>query len=86
MANRDFECVKCGKVVEANMPPHVGLVCSVDRSVMVPIISLSKAQPCTDALFPFWHPNLGHKPVEVKGWGHFKQLLRDRGVSNPLGS
>lgn len=82
---RDYECVRCGEVREAVGEPWMGLVCSCG-SVMMYIVTLSKAQPATDALWPLWHPHLGHEPTEIRGWGHFKQVLKERNLSNVLGS
>jgi hypothetical protein len=53
---------------------------------MMYIVTLSKAQPPSDALWPMVHPHMGHDPVEVKSWGHYKQLLKERNLSNVLGS
>lgn len=86
LAKRDYQCVNCGVVQETWGTPVMGLQCPACGAVMIYVITLSKAQPATDALWPMWHPHLGHRPVEVKGWGHFKQLLKERGLSNSLGS
>lgn len=90
LARRDFECVGCGTIREALAPPHIGLVCEtlIDGTpcgrVMVSIITLSRAQPTSDSLWPMWHPHLGHEPVEVRSWSHYKALLKERGLSNVL--
>src|SRR5262245_24879106 len=93
LARRDFECVGCGAIREAYAPAHIGFVCEnvlADgepcRRVMVYIFTLSKAQPPSDALWPMVHPHLGHQPVEVRSWGHYKSLLKQRNLSNELGS
>jgi len=92
LARRDFECVGCGAIRETVAHPHIGLICDnvIDgmpcRRVMVSIITLSRAQPPSDALWPMWHPHLGHEPVEVRSWGHYKSLLKSKGYINELGS
>jgi len=35
---------------------------------------------------PFVHEHLGHEPVMVESWGHYKKLLRARGLNNELAS
>lgn len=84
---RDFECVNCRQVEEnVQARPERGLLCPNCGSVMVSIITLGTVQRPTDALWPMMHPHLGHVPVEVKSWRHYKQLLKDRNFSNELAS
>jgi hypothetical protein len=65
---------------------HEFVLCTRCMRAMKPAITLRTIQPPTDALWPMWHPNLGHEPVEVRSWGHFKQLLKERNLSNVLAS
>lgn len=81
-ALRDFECRVCGKVRELMAHEWEFVLCC--GMAMRPIITLGTVQCPTDRLWPMWHPNLGHEPVEVRSWGHFNALLRERGLSNPL--
>lgn len=83
---RDYECVACGARREERGFPSTAFICGSCGSLMVYIMTLGTVQAATDALWPMIHPNLGHHPVEVKGWGHFKQLLKERGMTNSLGS
>jgi hypothetical protein len=83
---RDYECVACGARREERGFPSTAFICPECGCVMCYVVTLSKAQPPTDALWPLRHPHLGHTPVTVTGWGHYKQLLKERGLTNALGS
>jgi hypothetical protein len=83
---RDYECVACGARREERGFPSTGFICSGCGSLMRYVVTLSSAQHPAESMFPFVHPHLGDKPVTVKGWGHYKQLLKERGLSNALGS
>jgi hypothetical protein len=83
---RDYECISCGARREERGFPSTGFVCDKCGCLMQYVMTLGTVQAATDALWPMIHPHLGHKPVEVKGWGHYKQLLKERGLRNSLGS
>ncbi len=82
---RDLECRR-GHRRELRVDIGVPVACCACLRLMRPIISLGTVQCPTDRLFPFVHPHLSHKPVEVRSWKHYKQLLRERGASNELAS
>lgn len=83
-ALRDYECVSCGFTEEKRGLPSWGWRCPKCGAVMLYIMTLPRPQAATDSMWPMMHPNFGHRPVEVKSWGHFNQLLKRHGKSNPL--
>lgn len=80
----DFECPD-GHVQEelVDTPPEFASVsCKKCGQLMHHVVMGGKAHTFT----PFWHPNLGHKPVYIQSWKQYKKELRDRGCANELGS
>lgn len=81
----DFECVACGYTHEEllDAPPELlSIHCPKCRGVCKHVIIGGKSF----TFEPFTHPHLGHEPVLIKSWGHYRKVLRERGLENPLGS
>ena len=81
MPNYDVECPDCGQrgIVSAANTRQLGK-CSCGAQ-------LEWVPSCNVAVFkPFVHEHLGHEPVLIKSWKHYKEELKKAGGYNELGS
>ena len=84
MPTFDVRCESCGRTEEVFLT-SAGRVLDARRCCarnMTRVYTLATHQ--STGFEPFWHPHLGHKPVWVESWGHYRQLLKERNASNEL--
>lgn len=84
MPTFDIECGTCSARDEVFLR-KVGDwddVCLHCGGTMHRVYALANTQ--STGFKPFWHPHLGHTPVLVESWSHYKKLLRERNASNEL--
>jgi hypothetical protein len=79
MPRFDAQCGNCGKIEEVIARSVEGFSrCKCGGKMeWVPSVRVNVFKP-------FVHEHLGHKPVRIESWSHYKRILRERNLHNEL--